>query len=330
MGARRWTLLAVGTLACGGTPPAASPGPAGGAILLYEPTADSADLLGRRVHVTEDGAWTIADARLPGCRLSFLPPSSGASLAGRVRLEALASLASDYRTLVRRQLREGRPSLAELAIDAGMELRADVEEGCGDAVIEGVFVGQGRRALRSEGTEPEALVWGEPRAYALRVRRNASGSGALQVLPAGPLEFIEGQAIELALRASADAFLAVVHLDTAGRAEVLWPWREERALFAPAGKPVTVPTARQREEGVVIKAALPVAGMPARGALVVYAFAERADFERFAPRAGASDPDGAAYASFPGSRMGGMDDARWARALVTYRVAPAATPRRSP
>jgi hypothetical protein len=85
-----------------------------------------------------------------------------------------------------------------------------------------------------------------------------------------------------------------------------------------------LPSAAEKAAGVTIQAQLRAAGTPAREAIVAYAFANKADYDRFKPDVGSSSQDGAALEQQLRKRIEQLPARRWTRTVVHYVIQPKA------
>jgi hypothetical protein len=320
-----------------------------GNLLLY-PVADAEDLLGRPVHVTKDGAWTISDARNPGCNVEVKKQASQYKAKRQVDVESLTSMSAGFNKLISAQAKFGRANKADIDIDNTQIYRADVSGPCGDNVVDTVFVGHGSRKLlasaeQSMGVEGaingitpklsadgksklvDELEWKDDQAYGFSYKK-MSNEPALEVTPQLPSFLTEGQKVEVKLESNRKAWIVVYYLDGTGKGDVLWPSNEEQFPTVEPDKPAVLPSAAEQKAGIVIKASLLKPGEASRETFVVYAFADKADFDRLKPRAGGSDVDGAMYAGFLSTKIGSVPRSRWSRSILSYVITPAGSPKK--
>jgi hypothetical protein len=315
------------------------------AHLLLHPVEDAAALLGRPVRMTSDGAWTIGPERAPTCEVAVRRERARFATERRVEVTSLTTLSVGYQALVGIAGKFGKATHAQIAVRNSELLRADVRGDCGEAYVDTVYIGQGRRSLLAAqemgaraagvvsavspelGVSSEARVvdetaWTEDHAYGFTVRV-ADASSHLGLAIRIPGEITEGAAVTVQIDATAEAFLVVYFVEESGEAAVLWPSDEERTPRAGPGQPAVLPSAQERAAGISLRAALREDGRSARETLVVYAFAERADFERWRPRGTGRSVDGAAYAAELSTRLEAeLPLSRWARAMTSYVVLP--------
>ena len=86
--------------------------------------------------------------------------------------------------------------------------------------------------------------------------------------------------------------------------------------------PATLPSERERAQGIHYKATLLTPGQPSRETLVVYAFAEKHDFDAMKPAAGSENPDDPVYATELTKKLQTVPISRWSRAVVGYVIQP--------
>jgi hypothetical protein len=303
--------------------------------LLLFPMASAESLLGRAVALSEDGGWTIADDRAPGCEVRVERIPAEYTKEYRVALEDLTSLAAGYGALLGLQAAYGRSIEAEIRIDNTELLKADVRGPCGDAIVDSVSVGRGeRRLLRkadasigataghgpvgasagrgSTAEVKDRIEWASPQAYGFTYRELAA-TNSLDVRVDMPKTFTDGDTLEIRVSSSRTAWLVVFFLEENGAGAVLWPDADGEAATVQAGQPTVL--AR-------LQAVLRDPGKAARETLVIYAFADEQDYRTFKPQDGAQRADGAAYAASLTEQLSGISLSRWARTTVSYEIHP--------
>jgi hypothetical protein len=351
MAAFRFRMLLVGCAACSPTlpPPPLSAAPAAAhdteqSHLLLFPQADAEALLGRAVQRSSDGSWTMADARAPGCEVQVTREKAAFHTSRKIDVHAMTSLAGGYARLVSMEVRFGRQNRANLAIDNREILHADLRGACGELAVDTVFVGHGRRWLEASSdmgasadvhvgvvnaapqvsagqSQDDALEWTDDQAYGFGVTQNAK-TEPLDVRVDLPSIVNEGENVSAQFTADREAWLVVYYLDAEGHANVLWPSNEEPTPHVTPQAPATLPSQRERANNISIRAALLKPGQPARETLVVYAFADKRDFDVLKPAAGSESADGAAYAAELTKKLQTVPISRWSRAVVGYVIQP--------
>jgi hypothetical protein len=345
-------LLAVALVSCSPTlpPPSVEPAPAeAGSVdhaqLLLFPQADAEALLGRAVQRTSDGSRTIADARAPGCEVTVQRQSATFHTSRRVDAHSLTSLAASYAKLLALEIELGRENTADIDIDNVAVLRADMRGPCGDTVVDRVFVGHGRRSVTANAhgsgkagvqvgiigvapgmdtakTVASTMEWKDDQAYGFDVRDSAR-TEPLDLRATLPSIVTEGDEVEVHFESAVRTWLVVYTIDGAGHGDVLWPSNEEPAPTTSPDRPAVLPSAREREQGFRIKAALVDHASPSRETLVVYGFADKRDFDVVKPAAGSGQADGPGYAAQLTKQLQDIPTSRWARAVVSYVIQPA-------
>lgn len=312
--------------------------------LLLFPVADAESLLGRSVGITADGAWTIANERFPGCEVRTRREVAAFSTKRRVEMKSLTSMAVGYSHLLSFESKFGRAREADIDIVNAEVLRADVRGACGDVIVDSVFVGHGTRRLlaTSEMTvgggvgigpvTPSGAVersikivdetrWEQNQGYGFTFRR-VTKEPTLDVRVSLPSTVRDGERVEISFESNRTAYLVVYYLDAEQHGDVLWPSEEEASPTVVPGKKLTLPSPKERQNGVAIKAKLRKPGSYERESIIVYAFSDKADFERFKPRVGGSEADGTAYAASISERLGALPLNRWSRAIASYVIQP--------
>ncbi len=105
---------------------------------------------------------------------------------------------------------------------------------------------------------------------------------------------------------------------------MLWPSPEEPEPTSEPGRAASLPSSAERAAGIRIQAALREVGTPAHEMVVVHAFTDKLDWDRFKPTAGAESTDGAAYVTELTQRVGDLPMSRWSRAVTAYTIVPKA------
>lgn len=314
------------------------------AHLLLFPVEDGESLLGRQVKITPDGAWTIAASRAPGCEVRVKRQKSAYAVRRQVDVENLTTVSAGLARLVSLEGRFGRANKADIEIENTEILQAETRGPCGGVIVDGVFLGHGKRKLTasaqvgggvsgqigiaSPGVSTNSLrevvdetSWLSDQAYGFSYKK-LDETKPLDLEIGMPLAVTEGDAVEVKITTTSPAYLVAYYIDAEGRGDVLWPSNEEPTPMAAPDKPAVLPSERERSQGITIRAALKAPGTPAREMLAVYAFAEKADFVRLAPGLNGNSADGAAYAAELTNKLEGVPLHRWSRAIVSYRILP--------
>jgi hypothetical protein len=325
------------------TPPKATQETQQSKLLLF-PVADAEGLLGRAVHATGDGGWTIADARAAGCEVAVRRSKAEFQTRRQANLHDMTSVSAGFAQLVGLEAQYGRSVTADIQIDNTEVLQADTRGPCGELIVDQVFVGRGKRVLSlgsvvagkagvtigyvtpgvahsSESSTLDTTEWKSEQAYGFTARKTAGGE-PLELSVNLPASVAEGEKVVIRIEASRKAYLIVYYLESDGKAALLWPSDEEPEPTAGPGQPATLPSERERAAGVALQAALSKKGEQAREMLVVYALTERGDYLRLKPAPGSSDTNGAAYAAQLTQRIGDIPLSRWSRSLATYLITP--------
>lgn len=313
------------------------------AHLLLFPQSDAASLLGRAVHVTGDGGWTIADARAPGCEVAVREEAARYHTARQVDMHSMTSLAGGYAKFVSIEATFGKANTADIDITNTKILHADMRGACGDLVVDTVFVGHGKRTITASAQTSakadvnvgvvsaspatdngsklvDAIDWQNDQAYGFTYSK-VTKDEPLEIGVELPSQVGEGDRVEVHFTSKRPAYLVVYYL-SGGKADVLWPSNEEPEPMVAPDKPAVLPSERETAAGFHIQAALAKPGEPSRETLVVYGFAEKADFDQMKPAAGGSDDDGPAYAAALTEKLQQIPLSRWSRVQVSYVIQP--------
>jgi hypothetical protein len=303
--------------------------------LLLFPLASADALLGRSVILSEDGGWTIADERAPGCEVRVERVPAEYTKQYRVALEDLTSLAAGYSQLLGLQAEYGRSIEAEIVIDNTEIMRADIRGPCGDVIVDSVSVGRGeRRLLRraaasadgtagrgpvgvsagrsSEAEVKDRIAWQTPQAYAFTYRE-LSKVEPLHVDVEMSRVIKDGDRLDVRVRSTRDAHLVVFFLEESGAGGVLWPNEEDPPATVQAGETTALGA---------LQAQLRDPETPAIETLVIYAFADEHDYRQLKPDSGVYRTDGAAYAASLTEKLSNISLSRWSRVTVSYRIEP--------
>jgi hypothetical protein len=315
------------------------------ANLLATPVADAEALLGREVHTTEDGNWTIADNRRPGCTVKVKRVPAAFEVEKRIDLSNVTSLAAGFRELVRASAKYGEAEKIDIAVKNKELLEAERVDGeCGELVVSQVLVGRGKRTFlrkkdvagevsgsiggltptvghSASGELSDTLEWESDQAYGFNYTE-AAKHASLGLKLAMPSIVDHGQELNIELTTNRKAWLVVFYVDANGEGAVLWPSAEEPEATAEPGKPATLPSATEKAAGIALEARVAEEGKPSRETLVAYAFENKADFDRVKPAAGASDTDGPALAADLTKKIEELPASSWSRAMVHYVIRP--------
>jgi hypothetical protein len=312
--------------------------------LLLFPEADAESLLGRAVQKSADGSWTIADARAPGCEVNATHEKASFHTSRKIDAHSMTSLAAGYSKIVSIEAKFGRQNTADIDIDNTEILHADTRGACGELVVDTVFVGHGKRNITASAvaagsadvhvgvvsaapgvdtgqSQADSISWPNDQAYGFSVRENAKVE-PLEVRVGVPSILDEGDNVSARFEAAAPAWLVVYYIDAGGHADVLWPSNEEPEPHAGPGAPAILPSEHERSQGIHYTATLLKPGQPSRETLVVYAFADKRDFDAMKPAAASENADGPAYAAELTKRLQAVPISRWSRAVVGYVIQP--------
>jgi hypothetical protein len=315
--------------------------------LLLFPTDDSEGLLARPVRVTEDGAWSIGDARGPNCEVTVRREPSSYHVRRRVKLNSLTAISGSFGKLLGIEAGFGSATEADIDIQNSAVLKADTRGDCDQTYVDRVFVGKGKRKLLasagaqakanllvtgapSAGVDTSSVVvdetaWESEQAYAFTYRAAGSDMG-VKLNVAVPAGVEDGQELSLRIEADQEAFLVVYYRDAQGKGQVLWPSPQEEAPQVVPGTPVFLPSERERRAGVRLLASLTDPTQAARETLVVYALRDQGDYQRLRPSPGTEFADGAAAAAELTAKIDELPLSRWSRSVQSYVIRPKAAP----
>jgi hypothetical protein len=312
-------------------------------LLLY-PEPDGASLLGRAVRITEDGGWTIADGRSPGCEVEIRRERSQFRATRALDMRKLTTLAGGYEKVLSLEAKFGHTNSAAIDVANSEILRADMRGPCGDVVIDTVFVGRGSRSISAAAevggkgsvqlglvtAAPsaeaatrivDAVAWSDDQAYGFSFRKNQD-EPSLDLEITVPSIVSDGDEVDIRLRSTRAVWVVVYYLDADGRADVLWPSSEEPEPHLVPGETLVLPSAKERALGFKLKALLAEPKQRSRETLVVYGFTDKRDFDVLKPSKGRGDANGAALAAELTKRLQALPMSRWTRSVLTYVVEP--------
>ena len=185
------------------------------------------------------------------------------------------------------------------------------------------------RSSAKKGSEPGPIasasistVAGSKTATAPTASAVPTAETSFELVVEPPTQLVEGDDVLFRFKTTAPAWLVVYCLEERGPGEVILPSPAEHEPQASPDKPAEFPSAAERAHGTHIKATLGQPGQPARETLVSYAFADKADFDRFKPAIGASSGNGAAMEAQFKARIQAVPQSRWARTVVHYEIQP--------
>ncbi|MBA3548339.1 MAG: DUF4384 domain-containing protein [Nannocystis sp.] len=307
---------------------------------LLEPTSEAEELLGRAVHISKDGGWTIAGERAPGCQVRVKRSTAEYEKSYRIGLGDMTAISGGYTELLQLEARYGRSVEAAMKIQNLETLTADTEGPCGEVIVNSVRIGTGERRLvrKAEagvqgrvGKGPvvvaagregltdvsDEMKWTSPQGYAFTYGELPQRK-VFDFQASVPNSVVDGQEIEFEFNASEDAYLVVFFLEESGAGAVLYPNALVPVPMVKAGKSLTLPTPEELKIAAQLRDPL----IPARETLVVYAFTTREEFEQFKPAAMGDGDNAVPYAANLTQALAGVPISRWARSTLTYDIQP--------
>jgi len=306
---------------------------------LIEPSADAEDLLGRAVHVTSKGGWTIADERAPGCSVRVKRSASAYEKSYAISLGDMTAMSGGYGELLKLEAKYGRSVEAAMKIQNVETLTADTEGDCGEVIVKSVRVGTGERRLqrKAEGSVKgkagkgpigaeagregltdvaDEIKWTSPQAYAFTYDAPTARK-VFEIEANIPTKVQNGDKLQLNFTSKEDAYLIIYYLDATGAGVVLYPADFLQVPRIVAGETLTLPPPGVKE----LQAALVDPKVPTQDTIVVYAFASRGDFDRFKPSSMGSG-DALTYAADLTKALSSIPISRWDRQTVTIEIQP--------
>ena len=229
---------------------------------LLEPTSEGEELLGRAVHVSKSGGWTIADERAPGCQVRVKRSQAEYEKSYRIGLGDMTAMSGGYSDLLKLEARYGRSVEAAMKIQNLETLTADTEGPCGEVIVKSVRVGTGERRLvrkaeasakgragngalavgggREAATDvADEMTWSSPQAYAFTYEQSAQRK-VFDFQASLNEKVADGEEIEIRFTASQDAFLVIYFLEESGAGTVLYPSSAMPVVQVKAGERVLV------------------------------------------------------------------------------------------
>lgn len=307
---------------------------------LIEPIADAEDLLGRAVHVTSKGGWTIADERAPGCDVRVKQSAAEYEKSYRIGLGDMTAMSGGYGELLKLEARYGRSVEAAMKIQNVLTLTADIKGTCGEVIVKSVRVGTGERRLvrKAEGAVKgragkgpvgleggregltdvaDEIKWVSPQAYAFTYGESTQRK-VFEISAEIPKEVRNGDRIRLNFSSPDDAYLVIYYMDASGEGAVLFPSDKVPVPLIKGGETLSLPP--KDVQDLEMRLVDPLVGT--QDTLVVYAFAARGDFERFKPTAMSGATDAVTYADELGKNLSKIPISRWDRHIVTIDIQP--------
>jgi len=307
---------------------------------LIEPSADAEDLLGRAVHVTSKGSWTIADERAPGCSVRVKRSAAEYEKSYKINLGDMTAMSGGYGELLKLEAKYGRSVEAAMKVQNVETLTADTEGDCGEVIVKSVRVGTGERRLqrKAEGSVKgkagkgpigaeagregvtevaDEIKWSSPQAYAFTYDA-PSVRKVFEIDVEIPQKVTDGDRIRMILKSDADAYLVVYYLDATGAGMVLFPQEAIPVPMVKGGEAFTLP--HKDVKDILVRLADPKVGT--QDTLVIYAFAARGDFDRFKPSAMGVTNDAIAYVAELTKALSSIPISRWDRQTVTIEIQP--------
>jgi hypothetical protein len=314
--------------------------------MLAFPFADAEGLLGREVTTSGGAGMQVAAARAPGCDVTVRRSKAQFRTLREAKTSELVSVGATYAQVVSLEAKYGKESQAVLELENTEILEADLRGACGRRVVSKLFVGHGKRrvfaateasatggvgsplvrvspAVSSRARDVDELAWQDDQAYAFDVRELASDDAPpLTVNVRMPSIVNEGDEVRISFSAEREAWLVVFYVDADGKAEVLWPSNEEPAPHVVPAASLELPSPAERAAGIKIRPTLSKPGTAARERLVVYAFADRRDYDVAKPASGSTSADGMTFAEDLGKRLRNIPAARWSKTVLGYTIEP--------
>ena len=306
-----------------------------GERLLYLPEPAPEELLGREVLSDERGYMVFAPERRPGCIVTPRPQANAYAqqytralndvVGIRAELPRIADLEAQY---------SGTLSLSLDIVNASL-IRADLEGDCGEKVVTAIRVGTGSRevTVRKQGGakarvdlgalgnvetgggrdrgEAESLAWAQPQGWSIEIGEGNRGMDDIRI--SMPEQVTANVPFGVEVDVGRAFWLVVLYRDANGDHDVILPRGQYKAYHA-EGERVALPDMTSTNlEGET----------STLETLVVYGFADEADFRRFVPPQGKIT---AAQANTYASELQEALDnraippARWSRAEFTFEI----------
>ena len=272
-----------------------------GEHLLLTPRGDPEKLLGRTVTQDAAGGLVISDERPPGCQVKVT----------RVPQRWRRTYGQDIGHVA--HIGTGKTPIGDLTAKYGKSMRVDAEidnlesleadlRGCSGTVVKSVRVGTGKREIRVKEEArgrarvktkvgpvgagggkwrniDRSLEWTDPQAWSFSVVERDASTALKVDLILMPEQVHDGQTFSVRILAARQVYLVVGYVNEDGRAGLLLPGSTQPVPMITAGGNVEL----------TLRAELPTPGVATRDHFVLYAFAERGDFDVFKPPIGNLD-----------------------------------------
>jgi hypothetical protein len=192
-------------------------------------------------------------------------------------------------------------------------LRADAQEcvSCRSARCSGMFWIEPCKASKPKPPKPVE-----------KVEAAATCHQPLKLEVDFPPKVTEGDLLGIRIRTNCPAWLIVYYLEDDGPGAVLWPSSGEPAPSVDAAHPATLLSPREAAAGQSLQAQLRRPGVAAHETFVVFALAERSDFDRLKPPIGGSGQKGTALEKELLQKLMPIPAGAWARFRARYTIEP--------
>ncbi len=307
-----------------------------GMHLLLQPTGSPDSLLGREVKIGDDGGYSIAPERRPGCIVEARDEVSAYDQSFSDLLDRVADVAGGRASVASFSASSSKQIEALFDIHNESKRVASLAGDCGAVVIDEVMIGTGRRSFSKRverkvsgsvtvshvplgggggqaRNSAAALEWNTPQGWAIHVRDFDGAS-----LPRLDLmledQVTDGGQLHLRVSSTVEVDLVVAYFEADGKGDVIWPSASHPDTHVPRGGVHEFPP---------LDAGLRNPGVPASEYLVVYAFTSREEFDRLKPAPGSWAVRGPTARTLFEGQFEQVPPSRRAKAEIYYRINPA-------
>ncbi|MBK6920918.1 MAG: hypothetical protein IPH07_26215 [Deltaproteobacteria bacterium] len=294
--------------------------------LLLTPRGNPEELLGRTVTPDDKGGFVLSDERPPGCEVTVKRVPERWHRTYQQDIGKVAHIGTGNTPIGDLTARYGKTMRIDADI-ANLEVLEGDLRGCTGMVVGAVKVGTGKREIRAaEEAKVEAhvkakgvpvgagagkwrtvergLEWTDPQAWAFVVRDQGGTSDLRVELVLLPESVRHGEVFTVRVLAARQVYLVIGFVSEAGKTGLLLPNGRQPTPIVNAGGNVEL----------TLQASLPLLDTPSRDKFVLYAFAERGDFDMFKPPPGNLDAATVAkyFDELPG-RLASIPTRRWTK-----------------
>jgi hypothetical protein len=161
------------------------------------------------------------------------------------------------------------------------------------------------------------MKWTSPQAYAFTYEAPAARK-VFEIDAEIPEKLEDGETLKIKFASKEDAYLIVYYIEENGVSTVLYPRDTLPVPMVKAGEMLALPPQGHDP----LQAQLRDPAKPTRETLVVYAFAERGDWERFKPSSLIGSEESVGYVAKLTEALSKVPISRWDRHTFTFEISP--------